>query len=85
MNQIGKIICARRIEKNWNQEELCKGICAVSYLSKIEKVAVYRWNRLYPSDLRLDLETLLRGRHMISRREFPGSSHERITEEVYQF
>lgn len=37
MNQIGKIICARRIEKNWNQEELCKGICAVSYLSKIEK------------------------------------------------
>jgi hypothetical protein len=55
------------------------------YLSKIEKVAVYRWNRLYPSDLRLDLETLLRGRHMISRREFPGSSHERITEEVYQF
>ncbi len=37
MNQIGKIICAKRIEKNWNQEELCRGICAVSYLSKIEK------------------------------------------------
>lgn len=37
MNHIGKIICARRIEKNWNQEELSRGICAVSYLSKIEK------------------------------------------------
>lgn len=37
MNHIGKIICAKRIEKNWNQEELSRGICAVSYLSKIEK------------------------------------------------
>ena len=26
-----------RLEKNWSQDGLCKGICAVSYLSKIEQ------------------------------------------------
>lgn len=54
------------------------------YLSKIEKVAVYRWNRLYPSDVSFDLEDLLPGWQLISSREFSGSSHECITEEVYQ-
>lgn len=36
MNHIGKVIYQQRIAKNWNQEDLCRGICAVSYLSKIE-------------------------------------------------
>lgn len=54
------------------------------YLSKIEKVAVYRWNRLYPSDVRFELEELSAGWKQISSREFRGSSHDRITEEVYQ-
>jgi len=26
-----------RLERNWSQEGLCKGVCAVSYLSKIEQ------------------------------------------------
>lgn len=54
------------------------------YLEKIEKVAIYRWNRLYPSDVRFDLEELSAGWQQISSREFQGSSHDRITEEVYQ-
>ncbi len=37
MNFPGFLIRKKRLEKNWNQEGLCKGICAVSYLSKIEK------------------------------------------------
>ena len=36
MNQIGRIIYQQRISRKWSQEELCRGICAVSYLSKIE-------------------------------------------------
>ena len=31
------LIRYRRLEKNWSQEGLCEGICAVSYLSKIEQ------------------------------------------------
>lgn len=33
---LGAIIKKRRLELNMSQESLCKGICAVSYLSKIE-------------------------------------------------
>lgn len=36
MDHIGRVIYTQRIAKNWNQEDLCRGICAVSYLSKIE-------------------------------------------------
>ena len=34
---IGLIIRRERLKRNWSQEGLCKGICAVSYLSKIEQ------------------------------------------------
>ncbi len=33
---IGAVIKKRRLELNLSQESLCKGICAISYLSKIE-------------------------------------------------
>lgn len=33
----GLLLKKKRIENNWSQEGLCKGICAVSYLSKIEQ------------------------------------------------
>lgn len=33
----GPLIRQLRLERNWSQETLCKGICAVSYLSKIEQ------------------------------------------------
>ncbi len=37
MRYTGFLIRKMRLEKNWSQEGLCKGICAVSYLSKIEQ------------------------------------------------
>ena len=37
MDYVGILIREKRLEKNWSQEGLCKGICAVSYLSKIEQ------------------------------------------------
>lgn len=33
----GALIRALRLEKNWSQETLARGICSVSYLSKIEQ------------------------------------------------
>lgn len=51
---------------------------------KITQVAVYRWNRRYPSDRKFPT-ALFSGRwQLICRREFPGKSHEIITLEVYQ-
>ena len=37
MEYSGFVIRRERLLKNWSQEGLCKGICAVSYLSKIEQ------------------------------------------------
>lgn len=52
-----------------------------SVLERIEKLIVYRWNRVYPSDMKLDIP--LDSFTLQSTFEFKGSSHEKISEEVY--
>lgn len=48
---------------------------------RIEKLIVYRWNRIYPADEYLDLE--LNRWTLIDQSEFCGNSHPTITREVY--
>ena len=36
MNYTGSFIARERLARNWSQQGLCRGICSVSYLSKIE-------------------------------------------------
>lgn len=49
---------------------------------RVEAVVLYRWNRAYPADVRLDLD--LSAFQLAERTEFPGSSHEKITRELYR-
>ena len=49
--------------------------------SKIEELVVYRWNRSYPADRYFDLS--LDTWHLAVSAEFAGSSHEKITKEIY--
>lgn len=49
---------------------------------RVEAVVLYRWNRAYPADARFDLD--LSGFQLTERVEFPGTSHEKITREVYR-
>ena len=51
---------------------------------KVTQIAIYRWNRVYPSDRKFPEELFLNRWKMVQVREFPGSSHERITLEVYE-
>ena len=51
------------------------------WLEKAEAVILYHWNRRYPADLYFPLP--LEGWRLERREEFPGSSHEKITKEVY--
>lgn len=48
---------------------------------KLEKLIVFRWNRVYPADLYLDLA--LEDWRKAEEEEFSGNSHEKITREVY--
>ncbi len=50
---------------------------------KLEGVILYHWNRAYPADLWFD-ESLLDGMKKTGKTDFPGSSHEKITKEVYR-
>ncbi len=51
------------------------------WLAKAEEVILYCWNRAYPADRRFFLPQ--KGWTPARREDFPGSSHERITKEVF--
>lgn len=53
------------------------------WLDRADKLLLFRWNRAYPSDLRFPAEQL---QHWVltGTADFPGSSHEKITEVWYE-
>ena len=55
-----------------------------SISDKLEALIIYRWNRVYPSDLRLDFLPWGNGMHCTLTEEFKGHSHDKITMEVWQ-
>ena len=52
-------------------------------LDRVESVILFRWNRAYPSDMKFDVDLSAPPWTLAETDEFPGSSHEKITEEVY--
>lgn len=54
------------------------------WLDRADKLVLFRWNRTYPFDLRFPLEELEKRWALAGRLDFPGSSHEKITEETYE-
>ncbi len=53
------------------------------YASQAEEILLYRWNRLYPADLFFTLPLPGADWQLRQQLDFPGSSHPKITEEVY--
>ena len=51
------------------------------YEENIDQLIVYKWNRKYPADFRLDLD--LSQWNLKEQTEFVGNSHEKITREIY--
>lgn len=52
------------------------------YISKIEKLVVYRWNREYPADFYFDIDINDNNWKLIDQKNFIGTSHS-ITKEIY--
>ena len=59
-----------------------EGAPLAPWRDKLESITVYRWNRHYPGDVFLDID-LKSGWTLSQQRDFPGYSHDKITEEVY--
>ena len=75
-----------RVAENFMEEagvgEYC--FCELQLPPKnVESITVYRWNRHYPADVVLP-DSWLQCRKLTEQKEFPGSSHETITREVYR-
>ena len=53
-------------------------------LKNTNKLIIYRWNRHYPSDIRWEPDLAALGFALKETFEFPGTSHEKISREVYE-
>lgn len=49
----------------------------------VEKIILFKWNRNYPGDLYFDIDVGNATWHLERTEDFAGSSHEKITMEVY--
>ena len=54
------------------------------FLPAVHKITVYRWNRVYPADMSLDIVLSAEGFRITQTVDFEGTSHEKITKEVYE-
>ncbi len=48
----------------------------------VDEIIVYKWNRLYPADTYFNID--LNGWNLTETMDFEGSSHEKITREIYR-
>ncbi len=62
---------------------LIENLSAKSHGGEIEKLILFHWNRRYPGDFFFDIDVTAPGWALLETEEFPGSSHEKITMEVY--
>lgn len=51
-------------------------------LNGVDELIIYRWNRLYPSDVRFDCDTSAFS--LAESCEFAGSSHDKIKKEIWK-
>lgn len=54
------------------------------YENQIEKLILFKWNRKYPGDFFFDLDLKDGTWELTGTEDFPGSSHEKITMEIYE-
>lgn len=55
----------------------------LSVADQIEEMVILKWNRSYPADRFLDVKPESKGFTCRYMEEFPGSSHEKITMEIW--
>ena len=53
-------------------------------LDGVTELVIYRWNRHYPSDRKFPYDPEACGFVKIASADFEGSSHEKITEDIYK-
>lgn len=55
-----------------------------NYINKINNIIIYKWNRIYPSDLYFDINLTSNSWELLETKGFEGSSHEKIKRIIYR-
>lgn len=81
----GMYILDAEMMKNARSGEYCfvENIALKPYISRIERIIIYHWNRTYPSDFSFDVDLVQEGFSLAFSEEFEGFSHEKITKEIF--
>ena len=68
-----------------SMEEIGNGYCFAENFTvnedNIEEIIVYKWNRVYPADVHFNID--LDNWNLTETVDFEGSSHDKITREIY--
>lgn len=78
------------VSENFLDEAGAEDYCFVEncllagYEEKIDSITVCKWNRDYPSDMKLDFLPWEHGYKKTQKNEFAGASHEKITMEEWK-
>ena len=68
----------------------CDAVCFAentdlsAFSGRADEFIIFRWNKVYPRDRAEGFFPYDEGMKLVSMRDFPGSSHERITEEIWR-
>ena len=65
------------------EDDYCfvENISPRAYEGQLKQIVLYKWNRVYPADLYFDID--LNDWRLTQSCDFAGSSHDKITEEIY--
>ena len=77
-----RIIICESVSKLENGEWFfCENVDLTAFADKIEKLVVYKWNRVYPTDFNCSLDFSLF--NLESESDFEGNSHSVITKQIF--
>ena len=81
-----KLFPENTVEMFENIEQIGNSFCFAEDFNVNEEyvgeIIVYKWNRLYPADTYFNID--LKNWSLIESVDFEGSSHEKITREIYR-
>lgn len=78
------LVCGQSYLSKAEKGDFCfvEGESLLPYEEKIESIVLFKWNRDYPSDKKADID-LSNCWVLTQAEDFTGSSHEKITMEIY--
>ena len=82
---VGDVIVDEDFLDRAGKEDYCfaENVDVTHYIAEADEIILMRWNRVYPADLRFPAQQLS-GWKKVDTTQFPGNSHECITQEVYR-